>query len=69
MEEGRALMISIIIGSIFILITGYILKKFKKDISTIESEINSSSKDNENDASLSYEAIKQALDNKQNIDK
>jgi|GEM_PF-2523472 len=62
-------MISIIIGSIFILITGYILKKFKKDISTIESEINSSSKDNENDASLSYEAIKQALDNKQNIDK
>ncbi|WP_060826684.1 hypothetical protein [Sulfurospirillum cavolei] len=62
-------MISIIIGSIFILIAGYILKKFKKDISTIESEINSSSENNQNDDSLSYEAIKQALDNKQNIDK
>jgi len=62
-------MLSIAIGSIFIILTGYFFKKYLHDLSKFESEILSSSPNNQDDASLSYEAIKQALDNKQNIDK
>ena len=47
----------------------YILKKYIQDLSKFESDICSSSQDYENDASLSYEAIKKALENKQAIDK
>ena len=58
-------MLSITIGSVFILIIGYVLKKIKKDISTIESEMHSFNENHENDASLSYAAINKALENKQ----
>lgn len=58
-------MLSITIGSVFILIIGYVLKKIKKDISMIESEIHSF---NENDSSLSYAAINKALENEQKKD-
>lgn len=62
-------MLSIAIGSISIIITVYILKKYTYDLSRFESEILSSSKNDENDASLSYEAIEKALENKQDVDK
>jgi len=62
-------MLLITIGCISIIITACILKKYTYDLSRFESELLPASPNNENDASLSYEAIKQALENKQDIDK
>lgn len=60
-------MLSIAIVSISIIITGYVLKKYVHDLSIFESEILSSSPNNANDASLSYEAIEKALENRQDV--
>lgn len=61
-------MLSIAIGSISIIMMGYFLKKYIHDLSKFESEILSSSPTNQDDASLSFEAIKQALENKHGKD-
>lgn len=62
-------MLSIAIGSISLMITWYILKKLKHDLAMFEFEILSLFSNDENEASSSYKAIKQALKNKPNIDK
>ena len=67
MEEGRVYMLSIALGSISIILTGYILKKYTHHLAMFESEI-LSSLENEDDSS-SCVAIMNALDNQQNIDK
>lgn len=61
-------MLSIAIGTLFIIITGFILKKVKQDLAMFESEILLSFENKENEISESYKAINIALENKQNID-
>ena len=60
-------MLSIAIGSISIILTGYLLKKYTRHLSMLESEI-LSSLENDKDDSSSCAAIMKALDNKQNTD-
>ena len=60
-------MLSIAIGSISIILTGYLLKKYTLHISMLESEI-LSLLENDKDDSSSCTAIMKALDNKQNTD-
>lgn len=63
-------MMLILIVSVTVIVTiGCILKKFSSDMSKFESDILSFSIKDFEDISPSYEAIKQALENKQNIDK
>lgn len=61
-------MLSIAIGTLFIIITGFILTKIKQDLAMFESEMLLSFENNENNISESYKAINIALENKQNID-
>lgn len=58
-------MLSILIASVAIIIIGCILKKFFDDMSIFESDLLSSSIKDLEDVSSSYEAIKKALENKQ----
>lgn len=59
-------MLSIAIGSILIILTGHLLKKYTRHLAMFESEI-ISSLENDDDSS-SCVAIMKALDNKQNTD-
>ena len=61
-------MLSNALGSILIILTGYILKKYTRHLAMFESEILSSLENDEDDSS-SCVAIMNALDNQQNIDK
>lgn len=58
-------MILILIASVTSIVIGCILKKFFNDMSMFESYLLSSSLKDLEDVSSSYEAIKKALENKQ----
>ncbi len=64
------MMMLILIVSVTVIVTiGCILKKLSSDMSQFELDILSFSIKDFEDISPSYKAIKQALENKQNIDK
>ena len=58
-------MILILIASVILIVSVCIIKKFFKDMSMFESDLLSSSIKDLEDISSSYEAIKKALENKQ----